>query len=171
MKNKYLESRMHEYFTYNGEKYHYGTKFKMKIKNKYGFDEIVNTVFKGYSTDTEGYYAGKLSIWYNTPLDEAENYNFKSGLWYRNGIYMSEKELCEAIVEILPGNHCIELETKRKKYVKDTDDPNLMAKWGMYIFFMIWSSIFNGRVLGWVLLTIVFFVWRHKYREENSYYV
>lgn len=162
MKNKYLESRMHEYFTYNGEKYHYGTKFKMKINHEYGFDQIVNAVFKGYDDN-------KLVIYYNTPLDEAENYNFKSGLWLRNGINMTDEELRKSIVEILPGNYEVEMET-RKKYWKDTDDLNLMAKWGMYIFFMIWSSIFNGRVLGWILITVIFFVWRHKYKEENCVY-
>lgn len=154
------------FFTYNDVKYYYGTKFKMKIKHKYGFDQIVNAYFSGYG---EGYYNGKLYIGYNTTLDESENYKFRSGLYYRNYIYISEEELRESIVKIIEGNHCIEFET-RKKYCKDTDDLNLMAKWGMYIFAMGWSSIFNGAIFGWILISAIFFGWRYKYREENCVY-
>lgn len=167
--SEYYKEHHHEFFVYNGSKYYCGTKFKMKVKHKYGFDQIVNAVFKGYSNYTGGCYGGKLFVAYNTPLDEAEDYKFKNGLQYRNGIYMSEEELQEAIVEIITGNHYVEFEA-RKKYCKDTDDLNLMAKWGMYIFSMIWGSIFNGRVFGWILITVIFFVWRHKYKEENCVY-
>lgn len=160
--NKYFEEHKHEFFTYNGAKYYFGTKFKMKIKHEYGFDQIVNAVFKGCDNN-------KFVICYNTPLDEAENYNFKSGLWLRNGIRMTDKELQESIIEIIPGNYEIEMEA-RNKYWKDTDDLNLVAKWGMYIFAMLWTSIMNGRVLGWILITVIFFVWRHKYKEENCVY-
>lgn len=166
---KYFEEHKHEFFTYNGAKYYFGTKFKMKIKHEYGFDQIVNAAFKGYSNVSDGCYSNKLFIVYNTTLDEAENYKFKNGLQYRNGIYMSEEELGEAIVEIFPVNYYTEMET-RKKYWKDTDDLNLVAKWGMYIFAMLWTSIMNGRVLGWIALTIIFFAWRHKYKEENCVY-
>ena len=167
--NKYYKEHQHDFFIYNDVKYYCGTKFKMKVKHKYGFDQIVNAVFKGYSRYDKGCYSGKLYIAYNTPLDEAEDYKFKNGLQYRNGIYMSEEELGDAIVEFLPGNHYVEFES-RKKYYKDTDDPNLMAKWGIYIFFMLWGSIMNGRVLGWILTSIIFFAWRHKYKEENCTY-
>jgi hypothetical protein len=161
--NKYFEEHKHEFFTYNGAKYYFGTKFKMKIKHEYGFDQIVNAVFKGYNND-------KLVICYNTPLDEAENYKFKSGMWLRNGIHMTDEKLQESIIEILPGNYEIEMET-RKKYWKDTDDPNLMAKWGMYIFFMIWVCLLKGGFIwGQICVSIIFFAWRHKYKEENCVY-
>lgn len=148
-----------EYFEYSGKKYPAGTKFKMV--RDYGImagtEEGIG-IFKGYST-TEKHYVVEYD-------DDKEKY------WGKNTGYLTtytQEELQRKIIEILPGNYYVELET-RKKYPKESEIFEIVAGWCLYIFIMLGTTIFNDRVGMWIAETVFFFWWRHNKLEEYSYY-
>ena len=153
-----------EFFEYNGNKYPSGTRFLMKNPERYKDWQIVRAIFRERKDDNT------VQIAYNTPMDDASSHIYRNDLLYRTGIFIEEKRLQDLIVEIIPGNHYIDMERNHKRYEKDTDDLNLVAKWGMYLFAMGITSIFNGRVLGWIMWTVIFFWWRHNYKEKECVY-
>lgn len=161
-----LERAKTDFFEYKGRKYPAGTVFKMK-NPEYSFLDDVTAIFMGSLPEL---YGNKWAVGYNTNVDIASNIAYRTRKRWKTIMPVEKDKLEDMIVEIFPGNHYVEMETKRKRYVSDLDDANLVAKWGMYITLMIVSSIFNGRIIGWIILTVIFFVWRHNYREENCVY-
>lgn len=158
-----IERTKTDFFMYKGVRYPAGTMFKMK-NPKYSFYSDVTAVYKGNDL-----YPGKYCIAYNENIDISRSPRYRNGLMWKTTISVEKDKLEDMIVEILPGNNFLNTEA-RKKYVSDLDDWNLISKWIMYIIGMIISSIFKANVIGWIILTIVFFVWRHNYREENCIY-
>lgn len=57
-----------------------------------------------------------------------------------------------------------------KHVPKDTEINGLFLGWIWYIFIMIVVSIFNGAIIGWVVVSFFFFKWRKKIKEENTFY-
>lgn len=160
-----LERAKTDFFEYKGVKYPAGTVFKMK-NPQYDFLNDVTAIFKG---SLEELYPGKWYIGYNTDVDIAQSIQCRQGLMWRTMIAVEKDKLEDMIIEILPGNNYEYWEANRK-YVSDLDDWNLISKWIMYIVAMGINAIFHERIMGWIVLTIVFFVWRHNYREENCVY-
>lgn len=53
---------------------------------------------------------------------------------------------------------------------RDIDINRLVIGWIWYILIMLTLTIFNGRIAGWIVVSIIFFRWRKKAKEEESYY-
>lgn len=160
-----LERAKTDFFEYKGKMYPAGTVFKMKHPKK-DYLSDVTAIFHGSLNDL---YPDKWCIGFNTDFDRASGYEYANGLKWKTLMPIEKDKLADMIVEIYPGNNYTKLESNRK-YVSDLNDWNLIAKWGMYIFAMGITSIFHGRIFGWILWTVIFFVWRHNYREENCVY-
>lgn len=57
-----------------------------------------------------------------------------------------------------------------KHVPKDTEINGLFLGWIWYIFIIIVVSIFNGAIIGWIVVSFFFFKWRKKIKEEKTYY-
>lgn len=148
-----------EYFEYKGQRYGAGTKFIMKKRNSYDQWRTVTASFRGYVNGDPNV----LSICY-------KDMNVKSRLGSDYCFHAKRSEIDDIIIEIIPGNHYVELES-RKRYVKDSDIPILVIGWMLYIFCMIGGMIFKGYFNGgWLLITVVFFAWRHYLKTKEYYY-
>ena len=56
------------------------------------------------------------------------------------------------------------------KTKKDIEIPGLFIGWVWYIFLMAVSCIFNGAIILWILISVIFFVWRaNKIKKEGTY--
>ena len=53
---------------------------------------------------------------------------------------------------------------------RDMDINGLVIGWIWYILIMATLTIFNGRIIGWIAASIIFFRWRKKVKETESYY-
>lgn len=53
---------------------------------------------------------------------------------------------------------------------RDININRLVIGWVWYILIMATLTIFNGRIVGWSATSIIFFRWRKKVKEEESYY-
>lgn len=153
------EKMQNHYFEYNGEKYYAGTKVKVKVKTMTCSADVFDGEFRGYSgvEDKPFYFV---------------YYDNSGSRYYSPCLYMcnwTEEEVINNVIEIVPGNYYKEL-VQRKRYTPDLEILELLIGWPLYIFTMICSSIFNGRVVGWIMLTVIFFAWRHKVKEDNAYY-
>lgn len=73
------------------------------------------------------------------------------------------------IIEIYNDGHYNVFE-RRKVIPKDKEIFKLSIGWIWYILIMAILTIFNERIIGWVFVSIVFFRWRRKVKEEESYY-
>lgn len=149
MVKEYKKRMENEYFEYNGVRYCAGTKFKMKKD-----DQIVIAIFLGYSglNDTD------VTIKYQKQYDRYEYFK-----------YVKKTNMQNIVLEIVPGNYYVEL-TARKKHPKESEIPEMIMGWCLYIFVMLGLTIFNDRVAGWIAVTAFFFWWRHNKMEEEYYY-
>ena len=136
-----------ECFNYNGENHRIGTRFIMKYNDK----EVTARFLNRFDSD-------------NTLGILIEN-----GLERQTITLVKEENLKEVIVEILPINWYTEMDMK-KKYVKDSDMPELVIGWIFYIVIMLILIIFNDRIIGWIAVIIYCFKWRHKKKEEEGTY-
>ena len=161
-----LERAKTDFFEYKGKMYPAGTVFKMKDP-KYDFLNDVTAIFMG---SLPNLYPGKWAIGYNTDVDRASHHMYHNGHMWKTIMPVEKDDLANRIVEILPGNHYVDMEANHKRYVDDGKEPALIVGWILYIFGMFGATIFYGRVGIWFFLTIVFFVWRHKFKEENCVY-
>ncbi len=144
--NKFYEEHKNDYFEYNGVRYGIGTKFT--TKNEYGM--VIKAVFQGKNY-------GGYSIMYK---DVCNKTTFK---------IISNDKLISSILEILDGNYYTELE-QSKQYIPDSKISELVVGWMMYIFVMAVLTIFNKRLLSWIVVSVYFFNWRKKIKEKNTYY-
>jgi len=156
-----IKYKMHShYFEYKGRTYYAGTKVKIKAKSMYHTDKIFAGEFRGYSDKLDKPFL--FAYYDDSPRGVGVPPCLHVCKW-------SKEEVEDKIVEIISGNYYTELE-QRKRYIPDSKILELVIGWFLYIFIMVGSSIFNGRVGGWIVLTILFFVWRHKIKEDNVYY-
>ena len=73
------------------------------------------------------------------------------------------------IIEVYNDGHYNGFE--RKKVVpKDSEILKLSIGWIWYIIIMAILTIFNDRIIGWIAASVIFFSWRRKVKEEESYY-
>lgn len=139
-----------EYFDYNGNRYYRGTRFIMNYENK-----EVTAKFNSRTKFNE------ISIC----IDKCPEHGIINPIL----ALVEEKDFITAIVKILPINWYDEMEAK-KKYVKDSDMPEIVIGWILYVFIMCLLIIFKDAWLGWIAVTIFFFKWRHKKKEEEGVY-
>lgn len=150
--NNYYEEHKDEYFDYNGVRYYTGTRFTIKRK----YDQICTATFIGWDT-------------FNKDLCRIQ-YKYPHNYYYTEGALIPRDEMQNYVIEIVEGNYYIERE-KNKRYPKDSEIPKLFFGWIIYLIIMAILVIFKDRWLGWIAATIYFFYWRHKIKEEESYYV
>ena len=55
--------------------------------------------------------------------------------------------------------------------IKDFQITNLFFGWVWYIFIMIVLVLFKNAIFGWILISIIFFSWRHDVLKKEGYYV
>lgn len=148
-----------EFFEYQGQRYHAGAKFTMHKINSYDKWSVVEASFRGYEDGNPDC----LIVCY-------KEMNGKSLVGADIYKWVKRSEIENIIIDIVPGNYYTEL-AARKRYVKDSDIPVLVIGWVLYIFFMIGGMIFNGYFEGgWLLMTVIFFGWRHYLKTKEYYY-
>lgn len=130
------------YFTVNGKQYYTGTVF---IVNNYG--KQTEASFICYDTDKKKYiYKIKDCTW-----------QVHDELFWKNFISITDKNDSRARMPV----------TKTRK---DTEIDGLFIGWVWYIFLMAISSIFKDAVGLWILISVIFFSWRHdKIKKEGTY--
>lgn len=85
---------------------------------------------------------------------------------YGNKIFHSD---IYNIIEVYSNDYYNGFE--RKKIIpKDREILKLSIGWVWYVFIMAILTIFNDRVIGWIVVSAIFFGWRRKVKEEESYY-
>lgn len=147
-----------EYFEYKGQRYYAGTMFTMKKRNGNDRGKVVTAEFRGYVNNNPE----KLYVFYKTKKNKyiVETYE---------GIIVNKSEIEDYIIDIVFGNYYIELD-ERKKYCKDSDIPSLYIGWVLYVFLMLAATLFYKTFGAWILITVVFFVWRHNFKKKECYY-
>lgn len=125
------------YFTFKGNRYKYGT--------------IVKFVEKDYRKETYQYgmYDGVDNIF--VYLDGP---NGKETGWYI--MVNNEDEIEEIIKPVI---------WKKEEWVKtskDTESEDMFYAWIIYIVVMLFMFIFNDRIIGWIVATIIFYFYRHS---------
>ena len=138
------------YFDYNGKRYYRGTRFIINYENK--------EVTADFTSRTK---FNEIGIC----IDKCPEYGIKNPILTS----VEEKDFIASIIRILPTNAYDEMEAK-KKYVKDSDMPEIVIGWILYIFIMCLLVIFKDAWLGWIAATIYFFRWRHNKKEEEGVY-
>lgn len=137
-----------QYFIYDGDKYRAGTQFIMEYKGK----EVTARFMNRLSPD---------SIDVVLIGDKQEILTMMS---------IKDDDLNEKIIRILLTNWYDEMEA-HKRYLKDSQVPELAIGWVLYISIMLILLIFNDRIIGWIFVSAYFFSWRHKKKEEvGTYY-
>lgn len=125
------------YFTFKGNRYKYGT--------------IVKFVEKDYRKETYQYgmYDGVDNIF--VYLDGP---NGKETGWYI--MVNNEDEIEEIIKPVI---------WKKEEWIKtskDTESEDMFYAWIIYIVVMLFMFIFNDRIIGWIVATIIFYFYRHS---------
>lgn len=134
--------RFQDYFEANGRKYYTGT---VLIVDDYKRGQ--EATFICYDTER------KMYIW-----------QIKEGMCHHY-----ENSFREKLVEITDRvNSDVHLPQVMMR--KDCHIDGLMSGWILYIFAMIVSTIFNDRIMMWVIWSVVFFAYRsQKIKEEGTY--
>lgn len=140
-----------DYFEYKNRLYYAGTKLKIKVYIGTRYEKIVETYFLRCVINDD-----------NKLLFGCEDQNTPF-------VTVDRSDLENAIIEILHGNYYLEQDVK-KKYVNDFNIAELFIGWFLYIFIMVGTSIFNGREIGWIMWSVLFFLWRHNKKEEDGVY-
>lgn len=137
-----------DYFIYNGDKYRAGTQFIMKYNGEEVTARFIRRI-SSYSIDVV-LIGNKQEI--------------------LRVMSIKDDDLNEKIIEIIPLNYYDEMEA-HKRYLKDSQVPELVIGWILYISIMLILLIFKDRIIGWIFVSAYFFSWRHKKREEvGTYY-
>lgn len=131
-----------DYFEYKGKKYYTGTKIMVK-----DYGKIDKATFIYYDTE-QGNYVYKIG----------------DGKWF---VY--EKKFYEWLVEVLDEvDPTVKIPVE--KQLKDRYIDGLFIGWLWYVFLMAVATIFNGNVILWILISVVFFNWRkNKIKKEGTY--
>lgn len=150
MNKKYYNEHQFDYFEYKGVKYKPGTKFKTKVRS----GKVEEVVFVGNA--------------YNNPESIEINYR-PAGCSYSRMEDIKKADIDDRIIEMIGGDYLSEFERK-KHYLKESDVPEVVYGWIVYIFVMCLITIFNDRWIGWIGVSIYFFSWKKKKMEEAYYY-
>lgn len=104
-------------------------------------------------------------------LDSNGTHRWSYAIWMHSGniIHYTTKhtpdEIIESIVEV-PSEKATE---ENSEYYKDSEVKGMFFGWFMYILGMIVVSVFKEAIIGWVVITIYFFLWRgSKLRKPNK---
>lgn len=143
-------------FTYNGKLYGSGT--QLIIKDSRYPDKTVTAYF--IKIESSGYYRLR-SEYYD------DNGNKKS---WSNPV-MSKEQFYDRLVGVVENNHVDAHYGMRKVTPRDIDISRLFLAWIWYIFIMVISIIFVDAIGIWILASVIFFKYRKKVLEEESYYV
>lgn len=130
------------YFIANGVKYYTGSVF---ITNNMGKHTEASFIY--YDTDKNRYV-----------------YKIKECVWH-----MDEKNFWRMFVSVTDKiNEKVHMPITKTR--KDFDISGLPLGWLWYVFLMVISTIFNGAIVFWILISIIFFNWRaNKIKEEGTY--
>lgn len=147
--NDIIKKIKNEYFIYNEDKYRVGTQFIMEYKGK----EVTARFINRNSSDS-----------INVILISED------GQKYLMLMSIKDDDLNEKIIEIIPTNYYDEMEAN-KRYLKDSQVPELVIGWILYISIILILLIFKDRIIGWIFVSVYFFTWRHKKKEDvGTYY-
>ncbi len=111
----------------------------------------------------------KVKIKYKNQIVDAYYVgNGTNGAAFKYGKKIFHSDICN-IIEVYNDGHYNGFE--RKKVVpKDSEILKLSIGWIWYIIIMAILTIFNDRIIGWIAASVIFFSWRRKVKEEESYY-
>lgn len=136
-----------DYFEFEGKRYPMGT--VVTIKEPY---------------DERWGYKGKQTIvMEHKIIDGKDRYHtFYSYGQYHNVITKTNGFPPEKwIKEIIPPEK-VEVFIKEKpvRYDKDSENGEVMFGWMVYILIMIGLFIFKDRIMGWIMVSLIFYCWR-----------
>lgn len=135
------------YFVYNSEEYPTGTiiKFKDLYNNK-----IRLASFIYYDTEKNNYtirYEDNGKRWTISAIDFTSN------------------------IQSVTDKFASDIKIPEVKQLKDSKIDGMVLGWVWYIFIMLIGTIFVGAPVIWVIVSVVFFSWRHKkIKEEGNCY-
>ena len=150
MNKKYYNEHQFDYFEYKGVKYKPGTKFKTKVRT----GKIEEVVFIGDD--------------YFDP-DRIKTVYRPAGYSHMVAENIKKTDIDDRIIEMIGGDYLSEFKPK-EHYLKESDVPEVVYGWIVYIFVMCLITIFNDRWIGWIGVSIYFFSWKKKKMEEAYYY-
>ena len=131
------------YFVSNGEKYYTGTIFIIKYMCK-----EVEASFICHDIQNNRYIYKIGECRHNVPYK----------LFWRNFISVTNRT-----------NEKIHM--PQTKALRDRDIDGMFFGWLWYIFLMGITTIFNGNVVLWIFISVVFFNWRKKKIQEEGTYI
>jgi hypothetical protein len=135
------------YFIYKGDKCYSGTTIEInKYDPIFNKNNKINAIFSHITGDNK--YVVKVN---NNVFVYTENDFFKI--------------LISVINKIEAKNEAYEISNEKDKKHKFSDELNIegmLIAWIWYIFIMLISIIFNGRMIIWVVASIIFFNYRNN---------
>lgn len=142
------QRRCVNYFIVDGKKYYTGTVFKTK---HYGDAAFV------CAYDLRGtQYMNHVYVIYKLVSTGGER-------WTPAEMFQNEFVCITGAVDN-------EAKMPQTKHLKDSQIDGLALGWLWYIFLMAIATIFKANIGLWILISVVFFTWRHnKIQEEGTY--
>lgn len=137
------------YFMCNGKKYYTGTIIKVR-----DYGEVVDAVFicSRYWEDS------KLPVF---------TYKLCANGQMRTASITPFSKALVAVTNKIDKSINIP-ETKR---MKDSEINGMMLGWMWYVFLMAIATIFNGNIVFWILISVVFFRWRANKIQKGGTYI
>lgn len=145
----------YDYFMYHGKKYPLNTVFIPTKEFKYRFNfprDKMLLIEHSYNK-----VSGKE--WYTIVYGHDE---------FGTPRYRKVSEIPEEWIQDIAG--FVDPNEKHYVYDKDKDVDEVVYTWVIYIALMLFIALFNGRIVGWIALSVYFFTWRKKkLRREKEY--
>lgn len=136
------------YFIADGKKYYTGTVFKTKYDGEATFVCLYD--LRGTQ------YMNHVYVIYRLASAEGER-------WTPMELFANEFVCVTGAVDS-------EAQMPRTRHIPDSQIPGMALGWMWYIFLMAIATIFKENVGLWILISVVFFGWRHnKIQEEGTY--
>lgn len=141
------------YFMYNGQKYYTGTKIKIKVYNGYGNrPEIAE--FINYDTETN-----KYSFTVNGTMYTYDKRGWSS---YFMGVCDNIQSKTQAATQYEPT-------IKEWTFRKELDVDGMLNAWMWYVLLMGITTIFQGNILYWTVISGIFFKYRDGKLRKAGY--
>ena len=133
-----------DFFDYNGNRYYTGTEIIIKDP-----------------------YCGLMNAYFVYHDAEWGMYAYKYGAKYR---YVTPENFFRMLQQVTEKRNS-NIHAPQKKQLKDSQIPKLIAGWILYLTIMTVATIFNARIVIWILTTVMFSSWRKDVIEKEGYYV
>ena len=139
-----------DYFVYNGARYPCGTQIKISLP-----------LHNNHTSNGLAYF-----VYYNTEYDVV----WCKMCYTRKKYGLSMEEFLKRL-EGITGKRDPSISVPEAKRLKDYQIPKLLVGWVWYIFIMLFLTITTSAIAGWIIFSIIFFIWRSNVIKKEGYYV